>query len=227
MPRVAPLLTLTLVACSKAASPPAPPAGPPLAIALVYEGHELWIGNDEVIADKDDPSRYAGILKDLEATVDATLAKAVPAGTLGTAIDYGSASAADHATVHVPMGPIAQLTGASLGTQKDYAGKTATFLVAGIERGRVELAKTTAAKKVMIIIGDGNDVNHDTAKTELGKLDTQLKADKITPYAIIYKQQISDAGNEITTLVPNPVILAATKDLPTALTKLLGECCKP
>ena len=40
-----------------------------LAIAIVLNGWEIWIGNDDVLAE-DDPSRYPGVLKSLEAALD-------------------------------------------------------------------------------------------------------------------------------------------------------------
>jgi hypothetical protein len=99
-------------------------------------------------------------------------------------------------------------------------------LVNGIELAMVELDKTSASKKVIIIIGDGNDTNNDAAKTELAKLKTDLAADQITPYAIIYKTDLSDAANVVKILVPDAVTINSSGDLPVKLARILHDCCR-
>src|SRR5215470_5097553 len=51
-----------------------------LAIAIVMNGWEIWIGNDDVLSEGD-PSRFPGVLKSLEAALDKVNFKdAGPAG---------------------------------------------------------------------------------------------------------------------------------------------------
>src|SRR5262249_53764470 len=53
-----------------------------LAIVLVMNGWEMWIGNDDVLPEGD-PSRFPGVLKSLEAALDKVSFKdAGPAGSL-------------------------------------------------------------------------------------------------------------------------------------------------
>ena len=107
-----------------------------LAIAIVMNGWEIWIGNDDVLPEGD-PSRFPGVLKSLEAALDKVQFKdAGPAGSLGTVITY-----ADSATVRIPMGPLDKITGSQLGTQKDYFGTQGVELVKGVDLGLTELHK--------------------------------------------------------------------------------------
>jgi len=222
MHRVA-LLSL-LVACGGAT--PRTPAtnhstSDTLAIAFVYNAQEIWMGNDDLEAE-DSPARHMGVLKDLVLAVDrADFARSVPSGTLGLVVTYN-----DKAVVRVPVGAITTVTGAALGTQKDYYGKMGSDMVNGIELAMVELDKTAASKKVIIIFGDGNDTNNDAAKTELAKLKTDLAADQITPYAIIYKTDLSDAANIVKVLVPDAETINTSGTLPVKLARILHDCCR-
>ena len=232
MLRLAPLVLL--VACggsptttTTATTPALPPsnhaaAGPPVALALVFAGGEVWVGND-ALTPEGDPSRFLGALKGLEAAVDgADLVHSLPAGSVGTAIVY-----VESATVRVPMGAIDKLRGAALGTQKDYYYKQGTNLVAGIELAQLELDKTNATKKVLIVVGDGNDTDNHTAKARLATLQPQLAAANTTVFAIMYKGELSDPTNVITVLAPDARTVTSVTELPLALAKVLHDCCKP
>ena len=101
-----------------------------LAVAIVMNGWELWIGNDkEAGLAEDDPTRRQGVLIELRAALDKLSFKdAGPPGSLGMVITYG-----DRAVARVPMGPLQNINGSALGTQKDYLGTTGVELVKGIE----------------------------------------------------------------------------------------------
>ena len=69
-----------------------------LAIAIVMNGWEIWIGNDDILPEGD-PSRFPGVLKSLEAALDKVSFKdAGPPGSLGVVITY-----ADSATTRIAM----------------------------------------------------------------------------------------------------------------------------
>src|SRR5262249_56247873 len=59
----------------------------PLGVAVVIEGHELWMGNESYV-DESDPDRVVGTFSLLGAVID-DLGKAGPPGSLGELIVYG------------------------------------------------------------------------------------------------------------------------------------------
>lgn len=155
-----------------------------LAVAIVMNGWELWIGNDkEAGLPEDDPSKHPGVLIELRSALDKLNFKdAGPPGSLGMLITYG-----DKPVARVPMGPLQNITGSALGTQKDYLGNTGTELVKGIEMAVAELHKAQASRKVLIVIGDGTDTTPDSAKGQLTNLKKQAVTDQIQTFAIIYR----------------------------------------
>ena len=97
-----------------------------IAIALVINGQEIWIGNDEIETDPN--SQYPGVLKNLEGAIDKLqLGNAGPQGSKGIVVSYSTG-----AEIKVPMGDLKLITGAALGSQKDYDGKIGTDMVQGI-----------------------------------------------------------------------------------------------
>jgi hypothetical protein len=71
-----------------------------IAIALVINGQEIWIGNEEV--EPDPNAQYQGVLKNLEAAIDKLqLGNAGPPGSKGVVISYSQG-----AEVKVPMGDL-------------------------------------------------------------------------------------------------------------------------
>ena len=58
-----------------------------IAIALVINGQEIWIGNDDI--ETDENAKYQGVLKTLEAAIDKMgLPNAGPPGSKGLVISY-------------------------------------------------------------------------------------------------------------------------------------------
>lgn len=191
-----------------------------MAIAFVMNGQEVWIGNDE-IEPADSPARFLGALASIkEAITNADLAHTVPAGSVGLLVTYG-----DVARLRVPTGPIEGFDAKELGTQKDYYGKVGTEMVQGIQLAMMELDKTTAATKVMIVLGDGNDTNNEAAKPQLQLLKATLAAKRITPYAVMFKGSLSDPASVITTLVPTARTVSGAANLSVELAAVLHECC--
>ena len=167
-----------------------------IAIALVINGQEIWIGNDEY--ETDENARYNGVLKNLEQAIDKLqLGTAGPPGSKGTVVSYSTG-----AEIKVPMGDLKTITGGALGNQKDYHGKIGTDMVQGITMGVAELSKVATPRKALIVVGDGNDTNNETAKTALAQLKKDAAKANISVFAIIYKSAVSSEGNVITTMIP-------------------------
>jgi FHA domain len=168
-----------------------------IAIALVINGQEIWIGNDDIEIDEN--AKYAGVLKNLEAAIDKlNLGTAGPAGSKGIVVSYSQG-----AEIKVPMGDLKLINGGALGGQKDYRGKIGTDMVQGITMGLAELSKVSTARKALIVIGDGNDTNNEAAKTALADLKKQANGQKIQMFAIVYKSAVSSDGSVITTMIGN------------------------
>ncbi|MGH9884536.1 MAG: FHA domain-containing protein [bacterium] len=189
-----------------------------LAIAIVLNGWEIWIGNDDVLPE-DDPSRYPGVLKSLEAALDKVNFKdAGPAGSVGTVITY-----ADKAVVRIPMGPLDKITGAQLGTQKDYLGTKGVELVKGVELALSELHRVQASRKVLIVVCDGMDTNMESAKGQLINAKSVAKSDQIQTFAIIYKGALSGDGNVISTMIPQTQFVNSADNIATAISAILAR----
>jgi hypothetical protein len=187
-----------------------------LAIAIVMNGWEIWIGNDKVLPE-DDPSRYPGVLEAFEAALDKVDFKSAgPAGSMGTVITY-----ADKAAVRIPMGPLDKITGAQLGTQKDYFGTKGSEMVKGVDLALTELHKVQASRKVLIVVCDGLDTNMEAAKGQLTALKGQAKTDQIQTFAIIYKSAMSAEGNVISTMIPQTQTVNSADNIATAIAGIL------
>jgi hypothetical protein len=168
-----------------------------IAIALVINGQEIWIGNEEV--EPDPNAQYQGVLKNLETAIDKLqLGNAGPPGSKGVVISYSQG-----AEVKVPMGDLKNITGGALGSQKDYRGKIGTDLVSGITLGMSELQKVSTPRKALIVVGDGTDTAPDAAKGQLAQLKKDAAAAKINTFAIIYRGAVSgDSPAVVTTMIP-------------------------
>jgi hypothetical protein len=189
-----------------------------LAIALVMNGWEIWIGNDDVLPDGD-PSRFPGVLKSLEAALDKVSFKdAGPSGSLGTVITY-----ADSATIRIAMGPLDRLTGSALGTQKDYFGTQGVELVKGVDLALSELHKVQVSRKVLIVICDGIDKNMDSAKAQMTALKARAAGEGIESFAIIYKGAMSGDGNVISAMIPQTQTVNTAENVATAIHDILSR----
>lgn len=189
-----------------------------LAIAIVMNGWEIWIGNDDMLPEGD-PSRFPGVLKSLEAALDKVQFKdAGPPGSLGTVITY-----ADSATVRIPMGPLDKITGSQLGTQKDYFGTQGVELVKGVDLGLSELHKVQVSRKVLIVICDGLDKNMEAAKGQMVALKARAASEGIQTFAIIYKGAMSGDGNVISAMIPGAQTVNSADNVATAIQGILAR----
>lgn len=189
-----------------------------LALAIVMNGWEIWIGNDELVAEGES-SRFPGVLKGLVAALDKVQFKdAGPPGSVGAVITY-----ADKAVVRVPMGPLDRITGSALGTQKDYYGTQGQELVEGVDLALSELHKVQASRKVLIVVCDGIDKNMDSAKGRLTSSKARALSDQIQTFAIIYKGALSGEGNVISALVPRPDTVNSAENIATTIQSILAR----
>ena len=188
-----------------------------IAIALVICGQEIWIGNDDV--ETEESAKYAGVLKNLEAAIDKLqLGAAGPPGSKGVVISYSTG-----AEIKVPMGDLKLITGGALGSQKDYRRKLGTDMVQGITLGLSELSKVSTARKALIVVGDGNDTNNETAKSQLADLKKQASAQGIQLFAIIYKSAVSTEGSVITTMIGNAKTVNSIEGISSELSGIISR----
>ncbi len=167
-----------------------------IAIALVINGQEIWIGNDDY--EQDEAAKYAGVIKNLSQAIDKLqLGNAGPTGSKGIVVSYSTG-----AEVKVPMGDLKQITGAALGAQKDYHGKIGTDMVQGITMAMAELSKVSTARKALIVVGDGCDTNNEAAKSQLKDLKEQARKQNVQLFGIIYRSPVSCEAGVLTTMIP-------------------------
>lgn len=219
-------LLLMVVACGSQSAPPSsdPPkpavarAAPakPVAIAFVFEGHEMWIGNDKLAIPEDE--HYPGVLEPFKTAFGSVPLTDAPAGSLATVITYGETAAVRH-----PMGPIEALTGAAFGEQKDYAGVIDRDLVGGVTLGIDELAKTKDARRVLVVIGDGTDTNADKAKAALAALAERATKENVQLASFIYKGALSSPANPISALDPSARTVSSVDNIASELGLLFGD----
>lgn len=188
-----------------------------IAIALVINGQEIWVGNDDY--ETDENAKYAGVLKNLEAAIDKLqLGNAGPPGSKGVVVSYSSG-----AEIKVPMGDLKLITGGALGSQKDYHRKIGTDMVQGITLGLAELSRVSTARKALIVVGDGNDTNNELAKSALADLKKQANKQNIQLFAVIYKDQISGEGSVITTMIPTAKTVGSIDGIAAELSSIVAR----
>jgi hypothetical protein len=197
-------------------------SGPePIALAIVMNGWEMWIGNDKEIPAiaANDPSRYPGILIMLRSALDKLDFKSLgPQGSVGMLITF-----ADKANVRMPMSPLSELTGSQLGTQQDYFGSTGVEVVQGITLALAELHKRREPRKVLIVISDGNDTNNDAAKGALAQLKKQAAQDRVQTFALVYKAYLSGDANILPMMIPATTTVTSAAQLELALTNIAAK----
>ena len=147
---------------------PAPAAtAPSFGIAIVFETQHLWLGNDTWWpADKPQTSKVPGVWKDLSASLDAL-------STVGVADAQVALVAFGNGARTLWTGPLAQLSGARLGAEKDLTAtpdpdgkllpQIGEDVDVGIDEAIVDLDKMNVDRKLLVVIGDGNNLHHDTA----------------------------------------------------------------
>jgi hypothetical protein len=176
-----------------------------IAVVLLLEGHNLFIGNKSYEEDPD--SVYEGVLTKLIPMVN-ELPKIGPPGSLGAIVVYHQG-----AEVKLPMGPLQNLTGDKLGIEKDYSDKVTRDLVTGVNQAITELRKVTTNRKALIVVGDGADTNIDAAKVSLAQLKKQCEQDRIELYGLNYTAGIGDELTAIKSLIPDVQVVQSIEGI--------------
>jgi hypothetical protein len=183
-----------------------------IAVAVVFNGQEVWVGNDQ-IEPADSPALYLGALEGIRRGVDALdLVHTTSAGSKAMLITYD-----DQARIRLPLGPVSRLTGAAVGTQRDYYSRIGTSLVEGTTLAIDELEHARTDKKLVIVVSDGNDTNNEAARVQFAELKKRAASDRIRVAAIIYKGQLSDPDSVITALAPNAAMVNSFEGIAEAM----------
>ena len=165
----------------------------PMALIVLVQGNFRWIGN-ETYKSADDPddqgSVYDGAFRGLPPAVD-VLAKAGPAGSKASLMVY----AERQALVKVPMGDAPTMSGGALGGQQDYGDNVSQPLVLGLTEAWKVLANMAGYRKILVVIGDGNDDKADVA-AELKKVTGDLKDAGVEVYSIFYNPHDDGPGGQ-------------------------------
>lgn len=171
----------------------------PIAIVVLIEGQQIWIGTDKL--DVPDNDKYRGALEHLITALE-PLGKAGPSGSMGAIMTYN-----DKVDIRQPMGPLANLNGASLGSQKEYFGKQTTNLTSGVTEALAQLRKVSTPRKALVVIGSGTDTSPDSARSELKELKKQADTDRVELYGFTYQPEILPEPESIVL----PVLIPGTK----------------
>jgi hypothetical protein len=188
-----------------------------LALAIVINGQEIWIGNDDI--EQDENAKYSGILKNLEAAID----KVNLAGAGGPASKAVIVAYSTGAELRMPLRDLDKLHGDAFGRQADYRGKIGTDMVQGIVMAQGELSKVTAAHKALIVIGDGNDTNDDEAGPRLKMIAAELAKQHVGFFAIVYKSAVSSDGDVIKSVLPDTKTVNSTDGIAAQLLAILAK----
>jgi hypothetical protein len=187
-----------------------------IAIAFVIAGSEVMMGNDDMMP-ADDPALFHGYNAAIrKALQDVDLVHTMPRGSQGMLIAYTS-----RVNVRVPMGPIAKLGPDAVGIQLDYYQQIGTDMVDAIQVAIGDLSNVRTARKVLIVIGDGNDTNNEVAQTTLATLKKRAVSENIQTYALIYKSPVSSETSAITRMIPASQMVASTDGVSVALEALI------
>ena len=91
----------------------------------------------------------------------------------------------------MPMGALTRSPAARSAPRRTTTARRAATWSRASRQALAELHGAKAARKALIVVGDGCDTNPDAAKTALVELKKQAKQDKIQVFAIIYKSAVS------------------------------------
>jgi hypothetical protein len=218
-PRAKPVEPLTGSQGSGSASQPQPVAKP-VALAIVLEGWEMWVGNDQLPNIPED-ERYMGALPGFQQELGRLSLAGFPAGSMAAVVTY-----TETATVRRPMQPIEKLAPADFGDQKDYYGTIDRNLVAGVTAGLDELAKVPNARRVLLVIGDGSDSNN-AAKTALAGLGKRAAAENVEIVSFRYLGVFSSPGSMMRALDPNEVTINSLTSIVDQMDWLFTRLKKP
>ncbi len=150
----------------------------PLALVVLIQGDERWMGNETYEEDEDNLS--PGAFTGLGAALDA-LQKAGPPGSKAVVLAYRGGKPVEK----MPLGPLSELSGTVLGQQKDYEG-IGVPLIPGITSAATMLANMGSYRKVLVIMGDGTGQQEDIAP-QLKEPLRLLKSSKVETFTIHFE----------------------------------------
>jgi hypothetical protein len=190
----------------------------PLTLAIVYLGSELWIGNGN--GEVDPEPRSGGVLHALEAAIDAShLASSAGPSSQVVLIQYS-----DEVEVRKALSPLADLRGSDLGDQRAYRGQISCELAYGMAQGLLELERSRAPLRAMIVIGDGNDASLDTGWSALTRLKQQAQRDGVVLYPVVLRSAFSpDGPSQLERIVASTQVLASPSELGSAIAAIAAR----
>lgn len=231
--KLAMLALCVLASCSSAPAPASPPitnATPKraerLAVAIVINTQEVWMGNDQIEPERDDrgapnPAYYPGVLSGIHAALAKRSLAEVAPGALGAVVGYHAG-----AKLRAPMGPIAELDEKAFGVQRDHYQTIGSDLVQGVDRAISELEHVQAERKLLLVVGDGNDTNNDTAKPRLQALRDRLAKSRIRARAIVWTGPLSMEGFIIDRLTDEVSVVEEANSVGPALVEAIERAAR-
>ncbi|HUH01754.1 MAG TPA: FHA domain-containing protein [Kofleriaceae bacterium] len=152
-----------------------------MALVVLIQGDELWMGNETYVTDDEDilQGAFAGLAEALE-----SLAKMGPVGSTGSLLVYAGGSV----TVKYPMGDVTGLSSA-LGTQRDYK-EAGVPLIVGVDEAYKALTEASG-RRVLVIFGDGTGEREDISK-ELAERVDKLKKLGVETFSIYFTTTPTD-----------------------------------
>jgi hypothetical protein len=176
------LTALTALAAPRPARAdrPAPPPTGETAVAIVIEGHIMFMRGAYTTGAG--PAPYA-VLRD---AID-RLADDAPPGALAAVVTYGR-----DVRVRRAMGPMATLDRDVLGAIEEYDDQIERDLAAGVAAGIDELAASGARHRALVIVGDGHATDPRRAAAVLRDLRARCETLGIEVYAIVRPLELDD-----------------------------------
>lgn len=162
-----------------------------MALLILVQGSERFMGNPSTMDDEGNPREPTeGAYEHLKPAIDALL-KVGPNRTRASLLVYGKDVA-----IRVPMGDRGVASGESMGAVKDYFGVGEKQFKNGLEKAFELLNADAAARKILVVIGDGGDTNAtvniaDTAK-KLQDAEIEVYVIRATPK----REDFENAGNK-------------------------------
>jgi hypothetical protein len=147
-------------------------------------GNETYLEPDN----EEGSAVYDGAFQGLAAAVD-PLTKMGPNGSRAALLVYADGNA----IVKQSMGDASAVSGSSLGSQTDYQEFISKPLVVGLTEAWKLFTTPEAAptRKILVVIGDGNDDKEDVA-ADLNKVLDDLKKAEVESYSIHYVAKTED-----------------------------------
>jgi hypothetical protein len=138
----------------------------PLAMVVLIQGTETWMGNDSYKESAED--QVPGAFKAVQGALDA-LSKAGPSGSVGAVLTYSNTVETRQA-----LADLAQITGDKLVGQQAYEKQHNRGFYAGLTQAKALLETAPQSRKVLVVIGSGIDDGGTNVAADLDKLSRDL-----------------------------------------------------